>query len=378
MSGRSIYDQLNVPTVINAAGTFTEFGGSLMPDEVVQAWCAAARNFVDLRLLQDRVGQHIASLLQVDAAMVTGGAASGMVLAVAAAVTLRDPDYPHRDPAARVSPPYEVIRQRTHRDLYDRQLVFGDVELVEVDAEEDVAAAVNDRTVLMAAYNVHEPQGRIRHEAWIQLARKHRLPTLLDAAADTPPVTNLSHFTRLGYDLVVFSGGKAMRGPQDTGLLLGRADLINAAKMNASPNEGVVGRVAKVTKEDMVACWAAVERYVRLDPDQIRVDCQRRLDTMAAQWHTLPQLRLQSITPEPANCFPHLIVDWNEQDLGISPMQVRQALREGTPSIVTGRVAGTGDHGLLLSAINLDDAEAETVGRRVREVLLKAQAQRTE
>src|SRR5439155_1965309 len=151
------------------------------------------------------------------------------------------------------------------------------VRLIDVETAADVKRAVNDRTALMFFMNKDDAAGRVRRADWIALAREHRVPTLLDAAADTPPVERLSEYVRMGFDLVAFSGGKAIRGPNDTGLLLGRKELIDAAKPNTNPHCPSIGRALKVSKEDMIAQMTAVERFVRLDPKAEVREFERRI-----------------------------------------------------------------------------------------------------
>src|SRR5207248_1171349 len=159
----------------------------------------------------------------------------------------------------------EVILQKAHHSCYDNQLTDVGVRLIDVETPADVGRAVTERTALMFFMNVAEAEGRIRRAEWVELARRHRVPTLLDAAADVPPVGRLAEYTKMGFDLVAVSGGKAIRGPNDTGLLLGRKDLVEAAKRNANPHCGTIGRMMKVGKEDLVALLVAVERFVRMD-----------------------------------------------------------------------------------------------------------------
>src|SRR5204863_1108569 len=223
-----------------------------------------AGHFVDLIELQNRVGEKIAKLLGVESALVTTGAAGALLLGTAAAVTRGDAKLIARLPDT-AGMKNEVILQKTHHSCYDNQLTDVGVKLIDVETAADVGRAVTERTAQMFFMNVAEAAGKVRRDEWVELARKHRVPTLLDAAADTPPVGRLSEYTRMGFDLVAFSGGKAIRGPNDTGMLLGRQDLIAAAKLNASPHEGTIGRMMKVGKEDMIALLAAVERFVRLD-----------------------------------------------------------------------------------------------------------------
>ncbi len=360
----NVYEQLGVRTIINAAGTFTEFGGSLMPAEVVTASVEAARYFVDLRELQDAVGRKLAALLQVEAVLVTGGAASGILLGTAAAITLRHPEFIER----MLETPIEVLRQSSHRNVYDRQIEMCGVRIVDVETVNDVERAVNDRTVMMMAYNLAEPHGQIRHAQWIELARQFSISTLLDAAADLPPLENLWKFNQLGYDMVVFSGGKALRGSQSSGLLIGRADLIEAAKRNGVPNEGVVGRVAKVGKEDIVGLWKAVELFVN-SGNELHEQCERRINILQEFLQRLPTLTSRRIVPEIANHFPHLLIEWNEQVLGITRAELKDRLRNGTPTIVTGRVDGTGEDGFLISVVNLQDGEVQIVAKRIVQIL---------
>ena len=367
MNKQSIYESLGVTPVINAAGTLTAFGGSLMSPEVVTAWSEAARHFVDLEELQDRVGERIAKMLKVESALVTGGAASANMLATAAAITVRNDDFIQKQIASNDGQPYEVLRQKRHRDPYDRQIETCGVKIVEVENEQDVERLVSDRTVLMMAYNVYEPEGSINHEDWLRLADTYSLPTLLDAAADTPPVDNLWRYSHMGYAMVTFSGGKTIRGPQNSGLLLGRTSLIEAAKKNAVPVEGVIGRVAKVSKEDIVGLWRALEIHLSRG-DQIQSRCQEQLRTIETMVSEIPTIRCRFLTPEVANHFPHLILEWDEASLGLTPDELATSLRNGDPRIVTGRVYGTGTEGLLISAINLQPGEERLIGARVCEI----------
>ena len=366
-----VYQALGLQRIINAAGTITTLGGSLMPPEVVAAWNAAARSFVSLNELQDRVGEKIAERLGVEAALVTTGAAGGILVGTAAAVTHRDHDLVSRLPL----PPemdLQVIRQTSHRQCYDNQVTTCGVRLVDVETRDDLERAINERTVMMFSYNVAEGESKIPQSEWVEVARRHNIPTLLDAAADTPPLDALWKYNRLGYDMVVFSGGKAIRGPQDAGLLLGRKDLIEAAKLNTAPRCSNIGRCLKVSKEDMVAMWAAVERFVSLDHEAQQRDWLARIATIEQAVASIPTVSTKRITPPIANHVPHLIVLWDEQRVPISPQQVKQQLAAGDPSIATARVHGTGDEGFLISVFMLQQGEDAIVAARLREVLQAA------
>jgi L-seryl-tRNA(Ser) seleniumtransferase len=265
-----------------------------------------------------------------------------------------------------------VVLQKAHHSCYDHQLTDVGVHLIDVETHADVRRVVGERTALMFFMNVAEPDGRIRREEWIKLARRHGVPTLLDAAADTPPVGRLAEYNRLGFDLVAYSGGKAMRGPNDTGLLLGRKDLIEAAKLNTNPHCGTIGRMMKVSKEDMVALWAAVERFVRLDHDALWREYERRLGVLEAAVKDVAGVTCERVVPPIANHVPHLIIDWDAQRLPLTREQLTKQLAAGDPPIVLGRVAGTGDKGVLISVLTLQEGEETIVAERLRKILKKA------
>jgi D-glucosaminate-6-phosphate ammonia-lyase len=367
----SVYETLGVKTVINAAGTLTNLGGSLMPPEVLAALTSAAQHFVDMGELQDRIGQRIATLIGVEAALVTTGAAGAMLLATAAAVTRGDPERISRLPDTS-GMKNEVITQRSHHTGYDHQITNCGVKLIDVETRTELEQAINERTALMLFYNLLEPDGKIKKEEWIEVARRHRIPTLVDAAADLPPLESLSRYNNLGFDMVAFSGGKALSGPSNTGLLLGQREFIEAAKLNASPNEGTIGRMLKVSKEDLVALWAAVERYVRIDHAAQWREWERRVGEIEKSLAGIPTVATQRVVPPIANHVPHLLVFWDESRLRIDRDQVTKQLAAGHPSIALGRVSGIGDRGLLISVFQLGPGEEQLVARRLCEVLLGA------
>src|SRR5438067_93825 len=304
-----VYESLGLKPVINAAGTFTALGGSVMPPEVVAAWAEASRHFVDLPELQDRSGERIAKLVGAEAALVTTGAAGALLLGTAAAVTRGDRKLIPRLPDT-TGMRNEVILQKSHHSCYDNQLTGVGAKLIEVETVADVAKAVGERTALMFFMNIAVDAGKIGREGWVKLAHENKVPTLLDAAADVPPVSRVAEYTKMGFDLVALSGGKAMRGPNDTGLLLGRADLIAAARLNANPNCGTIGRALKVGKEDMVALLAAVERFVRMDHAAEWKEFERRLGVVEEAVRGGPTVECERVVPPTANHVPHLQIVW--------------------------------------------------------------------
>jgi L-seryl-tRNA(Ser) seleniumtransferase len=266
----------------------------------------------------------------------------------------------------------EVIIQKAHHSCYDNQLTDVGIKLIDVETPADIPRAVNSKTALMFFMNMAEPSGKISREEWVNRARRLDIPTLLDAAADVPPVSRISEYTKLGFDLVAVSGGKAMCGPNDTGLLLGRKDLIEAAKLNANPHCGTIGRMMKVGKEDMVALWAAVEWFVKHDYEADCREIARRLEVIATAVRELQSVQCEVIMPPVANHVPHLQIIWDEKRLPIKREEVTRQLAADDPPIRIGRVPGTGDKGILVSALTLQKDEEQIVARRLGEILKKA------
>jgi L-seryl-tRNA(Ser) seleniumtransferase len=368
---QSIYESLGVRHIINAIGTVTNLGGSVMPPEVVAAWTEASRHFVNLVDLQDRVGERIAKAIGVEAALVTTGAAGALQIGTAAVVTRADRKKIARLPDT-TGMRNEVLIQRAHHSCYDNQLTAVGVRLVEVETAADVKRVAGERTALMFFMNKDDEAGRIRRAEWIALAREHRVPTLLDAAADTPPVERLSEYNRMGFDLVAFSGGKAIRGPNDTGLLLGRKELIDAAKLNANPHCGTIGRALKVSKEDMVAQMVAVERFVRMDHKAELREWERRIGVIEAAVNGIPTVQCERITPTSANCVPHLILTWDEKRVRITRDRITRELMEGDNPIQIGRVPGTGERGVCISVFMLQTGEDRVVADKAAGILRRA------
>jgi D-glucosaminate-6-phosphate ammonia-lyase len=368
---KNVYDELGVKRVINAFGTVTYLGGSLMPPEVADAWLEASRSFVNLFELQDKVGARIARLIGVEAALVTTGAAGALLLGTAAAVTRGDKELVKRLPDT-AGMRNEVLLQKTHHSCYDNQLRDVGVKLIDVETAADVGRAITERTGLLFFMNIADGAGQIKRAEWVELARRHKVPALLDAAADVPPLERLTEYVKLGFDLVAFSGGKALRGPNNTGLLLGSKELIEAAKLNASPHCGTIGRMMKVGKEDMVAMLAAVERFVRLDHKAEWREWERRLGVIEEAVKEVPTVQCERIVPEIANHVPHVQITWDEKRVAISREQLTKELADGEPAIVIGRVGGTGDKGVLISVFMLQEGEERAVAERLQALLKKA------
>src|SRR5580765_1008825 len=333
-AGRDYFRELGVRPFINAAGTYTAMTASLMPPEVVEAINYASKHYVMLDELHDKVGARLATLLRCEAAMVTSGAASALTLGTAAVLTGSDRqkivDLPNL-----TTMKSEVIVQKSHRFGYEHAVRNCGVRLVEVETREDLERAVNKQTAMMLFYNNNNPEGRIRDEEFVQLGKRHGIPTLNDAAADVPPVDNLWKYTKMGFDLVAFSGGKGLRGPQSAGLLLGRKDLIAAARLNAPPNGNTVGRGLKVNKEEMLGILAALERYLANDHAAERREFDARAEAIRSGVATLPGSKAEIFVPEVANHVPHVKISWDAAAKGMTANDAVNALRAGEPSIGT-------------------------------------------
>ena len=361
---RDYFRDLGVRPFINAAGTYTAMTASLMPPEVMEAINYASKHYVMLDELHDKVGARIAALVHADGAMVTSGAAAALTLGTAAVLTGTDRqkivDLPNL--AGMRS---EVIVQKTHRFGYEHAVRNCGVTLMEVETPEDVDRAVSSRTAMMLFYNNNNREGRIQDEAFVQLGKKHGIPTLNDAAADVPPVENLWKYTRMGFDLVAFSGGKGLRGPQSAGLLLGRRDLIAAARLNASPNGNTIGRGLKVNKEEMVGMLAALERYLALDHAAERREFDKRAETIRRSAVAVSGVTAEVFVPEVANHVPHLRISWDAAARGITAADAVKALRDGDPSIAT-RSEGPA---LVVGVWMMQPGDDKIVARRLRDVL---------
>ena len=361
----NFYARMKVKPVINAMGSVTFLGGSIMASETLAAMDDASREFVVITELLERAGEHLAQLIGVEAALITTGAAGAITLGTAACVAGGDREKIQQLPDT-TGMKHEVILQRSHRNEYETQLRLVGVKLVEIETREELAAALNERTAMLFFMNKADPYGTIRREEWVALGRQHGIPTFLDAAADTPPREHLSSYVKMGFDLVAFSGGKALRGPQSTGLLLGRKDLVDAARHNASPYDRTIGRALKVGKEEIAGLVTAVERFMVADHDADYREFEIRVGQMNAALSGLEAVHSELWVPEIANHLPHLAVTWDAARLTLSSHDVSQRLMDGDPRI---SVRESGPNRVIVSPLMLRPDEDKIVVARLREVL---------
>ncbi len=373
LAARDYFKELGVRPFINAAGTYTVLTASLMLPEVVAAIEYASKSYVPLHDLHDAVGKRIASLLGVEAAMVTSGAAAALTVGTAACITGTNQAWIRRLPdIAGTDMKSEVIIQRSHRYGYDHAVRNCGVTLVEVDTAGDVDRLVTGRTAMMLFFNDAEPRGQISAEAFVALGKKHGVPTFNDAAADVPPTGNLSKYSRMGFDLVTFSGGKGLRGPQSAGLLLGRADLIAAARLNCSPNGDTIGRGLKVNKEELLGMMVAVEMYLRRDADAEWREWERRAAQVIGGARSHKAVSAEVYVPPIANHVPHVRLTWKLAELKMTSADVRRRLRDGTPAIEVvpgGSNPQAETQEITVGVWQMQRGDAAIVGRRLKEIL---------
>mgnify|MGYP002622555145 CR=1 FL=1 len=366
----NIYDRLGVRTLINAVDTYTAIGGSLIPAEVMDAMVEASKYFVSIEELQDKAGERIARLTRNESACVTSGAAAGLALATAACVTGENPALAARLPDTR-GMKNEVIIHRCQRNGYDhavRQIGVQIVEIGFVDGTHpwELEAAINERTacIVYFAASVYS-RGALPLEQVIEIGNKHGVPVIVDAAAQLPPVENLWKYTELGAAAAIFSGGKTLRGPQSTGLVVGKSSLIRACRVNANPRHSI-GRSMKLGKEEIVGLLAAVERYVSLDHEQTSETLERCVREMGERMALLG-LRTKRLYPGPVGqTYPRLAV-YPDNKNGWSAERLQAELAAGTPGIMVGLTEDK--HAVIVNPLQLTEEEVRIVMSRIRQVI---------
>jgi L-seryl-tRNA(Ser) seleniumtransferase len=384
--GEDYYAKLGVPTIINAAGTYTFLTAACMPPSVVAAVQRAALHPVRLHDLQTKSGEYIAQRLKCEGAAVTSGASGAITLATAACLQNANNCSPLAMPQSIDGLKNQVIVQKAHRYGYDHAMYLCGARVTEVVTLDDYKRACAAGNAIMTNFfNAAEDEdgetgkAQIGREEWLRVAHEHNIPCHLDAAADMPPISNLWKYTGMGFDLVAFSGGKGMRGPQNAGLLLGKKHLIDLCQQNNNPGDGV-GRGMKVAKEQIVGMVAAVDWVLSHTEESMQGDYQKRADVIAASLKGLPSVTTETVVPHIANHVPHLLIRFDPSVSGLTTPQIVAKLREGQPGIElnpnTGKPPNQGipsnANTLVVGVWMLQPGEDEIVGRRIREALTKA------
>jgi L-seryl-tRNA(Ser) seleniumtransferase len=381
----NIYRRIGVRPLINARGTWTYLSGSLELPEVRQAKQEAAMHFVDMFELQRGVGKRLAELSGAESGMVTSGAAGAMAAATAACIAGSDPKKVWQLPDT-AGLKNEVV-MFGGRNAFDSAIRLAGGKLVVAHTHEELARALNGNTAMVYTTALGE-----RLEKALAIAKRAGVPLLLDDAAGIPPIENLSRYARMGVDLYTFSGGKGLAGPQCSGLLLGRQDLIEAALANCSPWEGAVCRAMKVGKEEIMGCLAAVEAWKKKDLNALDKEWSARVKRIAKLAETVDGVTTDIRIPEGGNRYPTLTVQWDEATFAFTVADCVKQLSEGEPRIEVlsasnpSMVAGVREDGngkaskreaepagvrnrLQIVPSTLQPGEDVLVGKRLREIL---------
>jgi L-seryl-tRNA(Ser) seleniumtransferase len=383
-----VYRRIGVRPFINARGTWTYLSGSLELPEVLTAMEAAAQHFVDIFELQRAVGRRLAEISGAESGMVTSGAAGAMAAATAACIAGSDPAKVWQLPDT-TGLKGEVV-MLGGRIAFDSAIRLAGAKLVMAHSHDELQSAITEKTAMVYTTWLGD-----QLEKAVTITKKVGVPLLLDDAAGIPPFENLSRYARMGVDLYCFSGGKGLRGPQCSGLLLGRKDLIEAALANCCPWEGAVCRAMKVGKEEIMGVLAAVEAWSRLDLSQLNREWKKRVEKIARLVETVPGVKTEIQIPAEGNRYPTLVVLWDEKLFGLTVAQCDQQLRAGDPRIEVltsnnpSMVSAVHEGGpkerkseraqdqLRIVSMTLRDGEELIVGQRLREILTQARKKGT-
>src|SRR6201997_2192497 len=363
------YDELGVTTVINCEGTMTMLGGSILRPELEAVMAMAGRHFTNIPDLEVAAGKRIAEMLKLPdgySALVTSGAAAAIQSGLAGILTGNNEALIRQLPDL-TGMKSEVIIQKSHRNPFDHQLRSTGIKLVEIETRDELRQAVNDRTAMMHFSNFANAAGQIKVDEWVKLAKQYNVPCMNDAAADTPPVSHLWDYTNMGYDLVTFSGGKAIRGPQCAGMLIGRKDMVANALLNNSPHEDTLGRSQKVGKEEIVGMVKALELFLAEDHEALAKEWQERLEGISRELNKVPGVSTAFFVPEIANHVPHMSITWDPARISLTPAQASKLLRSSKPSIVMG--GGEERPGLITNSFMLQPGEDKVVAEQLSRIL---------
>ena len=371
-AGRDLFKELGLKTFINASCVCTSLTASLMPPEVTQAIVKGAEEFVLLNDVLDKVGEKIAELCHAEAATVTAGCWSALVQGLAGVMTGMDRkkvmQLPNVDGMK-----YEVILQKSHANGYHQALTNTGAKLILVETLEEVEAAINEKTAMLWFLNRELNKGKLNYEQWLALGKKHNIPTMIDIASDAHPVDNLWKFNDMGFDLVAISGGKAMRGPQSAGILMGKKDLIAAARLSAPPNSGIC-RGHKVNKEEILAMYVALERHIKMDHEKEWKMWETSMAVIVNSIKGINGVETEVFIPEIANNTPTLHLSWDSNKIKMTGKQLKERLWNGNPGIevMGGGTMGGKKDGIELSVWQLKPGQEKIVAGRVKEELMKA------
>lgn len=372
MLDNPIYKEIGVVPVIHAAGTKTTHGGTQSPPEVFKAMELASKSFVNIEELNRKVGEYIAEITGAEAGMVTSGAASGVVLSIAACMTGTDIVKIRKLPNA-TGMKSELILQKIHAGSYSHMYTFAGAKLIEVGdinncLPDELESAINEKTVAINyLLGPRISRAGLSLKQVSDIAHKHNLPVIVDAAAMLPPKSNLRRYIDEGADLVTISGGKMIHGPQGAGLLFGKKDLIDAAFSNASPNHAI-GRPHKVSREEIVGLYTALKLFMENDEELMFIRYREKLKLVSEQLDELEELRLEIVHDQINYNVPVLTIQFNEKWKGPSPSNIPKTLLQGNPRIFMQYFKELDQ--LVVNPVSLQESEPEIVGKMLKNLFL--------
>ena len=342
-----IYAELGVTPLVNINGTITVMGGSVMKPEVMELIRMGNQHFVMIDELEIAAGKFIAKLCKSPAGytgLVTGGAAAALVVGYSAMMTEDLEPRLRAIPDITDFPRYEVIIQKSHRYAFDHQIRQTGAKLIEVETREEMIAAINPKTVAIHFTNILSDKGKVSGPETVEIAKAHNLYTFNDASADVPPVERLWKYPEIGFDLVTFSGGKDICGPQASGILIGKEELIRWSLLNMSPQEDRIGRCCKVGKETIFGLLKALEIFVNQDYDAtIRMYDERALVITKAVEKFGVSARPREFNPQAlGNVTPNYSWQIDSSKLQITAEEVIQKLADTRPIGIGSTGAGVG------------------------------------
>ena len=357
--GRRIYEELGVRPLINAAGNVTLIGGSRVPDRVLEAIAQANRYYVDMEELLKKSGEYIADVFGAEAAFVTSGCGAALALGAAACVSGSDPEKIRKLPEGE-GLKTEFVIQRSHRTAWEQSLRVGGARMVEVDpTPEALRAGIGPGTAAVMYFVAYSKADSVSLPEAARIAHEGGVRIVVDGAAELPPMSNLTAFLEAGADLVIFSGGKGLRGPQASGLVLGKKELVEACRRNGNPNNGI-GRPMKVGKEEIAGVVAAVERFVNLDHDAEQRRWEAQVDHVVEVVYGLPGVRAERILDRTGQ-IPVARVASDR----MAPRAIAEGLGAGEPRI---EVSATAE-GVTINPHMLRPGDEKAIAKRLREIL---------
>jgi len=357
------YQSIGVRPLINCRGTYTIISGSIMLPEVREAMAEASKSYVHIEELMEAVGARIAQLMQCEWALVTNGCAAALSQLTAACIAGTNAAHIKQLPDT-TGLKNRVLYQPGHLHIYTHAIRAVGGQLVEVDDHDALALAIDDQTAMFAFFGDRTDDSNIPLEDVVAICHRKNIPVLVDAAAERPTVPNV--YLKAGADMVAYSGGKCLRGPQSAGLVLGRKDLLQAAFANGAPHHSI-GRAMKAGKEEIMGLLAAVEKWVERDHDAEWREWERRLDVIADAVTNLPSVTTHIKQPGRSNVAPILEIHWEPKALPITPEEARQQLSNGEPRIEL----FTHENGVEIMPYMMQDGEDVIVAQRLKDVLSK-------